>query len=197
MQNWFYSADEEKQGPVTREELLNLAASGKIKPDTLVWTAPWPQWKKFSECQTEFSMQANTQTNMQNSPSMTPHQFLYIPGAIIMSDDEYQHYFQNLSQQELYLFNHLYDTGKKKTSSAYILLIFLGGIGIHRFYLKSTGMGILYIGLTITSILILPAIAELALAIMDLVTLPEQVKKYNLNLGKSIIAYIVSNRNKQ
>jgi TM2 domain-containing membrane protein YozV len=52
---------------------------------------------------------------------------------------------------------------------ALLLVIFLGGLGIHRFYLGYIGRGILYIGLAVTSFLIVPAIALLALLIIDLI----------------------------
>lgn len=54
---------------------------------------------------------------------------------------------------------------------ALLLLIFLGGLGIHRFYLGYTGRGILYIALLLTSFLIIPAIALLVLLIIDLIGL--------------------------
>lgn len=54
---------------------------------------------------------------------------------------------------------------------ALLLLIFLGGLGIHRFYLGYTGRGILYIALLLTSFLIVPAIALLVLLIIDLIGL--------------------------
>jgi TM2 domain-containing membrane protein YozV len=52
---------------------------------------------------------------------------------------------------------------------ALLLLIFLGGLGIHRFYLGYTGRGILYIALLLTSFLIVPAIALTVLLIIDLI----------------------------
>lgn len=52
---------------------------------------------------------------------------------------------------------------------ALLLLIFLGGLGIHRFYLGYIGRGFLYIGLLVTSFLIVPAIALLVLLIIDLI----------------------------
>lgn len=33
----------------------------------------------------------------------------------------------------------------KDTGTAYLLLIFFGGWGVHRFYLNSPGMGVLYL----------------------------------------------------
>lgn len=59
--------------------------------------------------------------------------------------------------------------GGKSQLVALLLLIFLGGLGIHRFYLGYTGRGILYIALLLTSFLIVPAIALTVLLIIDLI----------------------------
>ncbi|GAB2966113.1 hypothetical protein GCM10027048_40290 [Hymenobacter coalescens] len=52
---------------------------------------------------------------------------------------------------------------------ALLLAIFLGGLGVHRFYLGYTGRGILYIALALTSFLIVPAIVLFALVIIDII----------------------------
>ena len=57
----------------------------------------------------------------------------------------------------------------KNQYTALFLCIFLGGIGVHQFYLGYTGRGILRIALAITSFLILPAIANLILYILDII----------------------------
>jgi len=58
--------------------------------------------------------------------------------------------------------------GKSQTT-ALLLLIFLGFIGVHRFYLGYTGRGFLHIALFLTSILIIPAIVNFVLEIIDLI----------------------------
>lgn len=77
--------------------------------------------------------------------------------------------------------------GKSQTT-ALLLNIFLGGFGVHRFYLGYTGRGFLYIGLLLTSFLILPAIALFVLLIIDLINIitgklkprdGEYAKKFN------------------
>lgn len=60
------------------------------------------------------------------------------------------------------------DTGKSQTT-ALILCILLGGIGVHQFYLGYTGRGILRIALALTSFLIVPAIVNLVLYILDII----------------------------
>lgn len=58
--------------------------------------------------------------------------------------------------------------GKSQTT-ALILCILLGGIGVHQFYLGYTGRGILRIALALTSFLIVPAIINLVLYILDII----------------------------
>mgnify|MGYP005860515869 CR=1 FL=1 len=58
----------------------------------------------------------------------------------------------------------------KSTITAYLLLIFLGMLGIHKFYLGRAGMGLLYFftgGLFLIGVII------------DIFTLPAQVKSAN------------------
>jgi TM2 domain-containing membrane protein YozV len=50
-----------------------------------------------------------------------------------------------LSMDQRLFFDQEYEKNKKSMLVAYLLLVFLGGIGIHHFYLKKVGFGILYI----------------------------------------------------
>jgi TM2 domain-containing membrane protein YozV len=77
--------------------------------------------------------------------------------------------------------------GKSQTT-ALILCILLGGIGVHQFYLGYTGRGILRIALALTSFLIVPAIVNLVLYILDIIKIidgklkprdGEYAKKFN------------------
>jgi len=44
MNPWFYVDPERQRHQVTEEQLQSLAASGAVRPDTLVWTEGQPQW---------------------------------------------------------------------------------------------------------------------------------------------------------
>lgn len=59
--------------------------------------------------------------------------------------------------------------GGKSQLTALLLAIFLGGLGVHRFYLGYTGRGFLHIALALTSFLIVPAIVNLVLVIIDII----------------------------
>ena len=41
---WYYAANRQKMGPVAREELHRLAASGELTATDLVWTEGMPEW---------------------------------------------------------------------------------------------------------------------------------------------------------
>ena len=70
---------------------------------------------------------------------------------------------------------------------ALLLNIFLGALGIHRFYLGYVGMGILYIALFVTSFLIIPGIALAILLLIDLVRIIiGSLKPKNGEYGKTL-----------
>ena len=41
---WYYAAAGEQAGPITEDELVRMLQSGRLRPDTLVWTAELEQW---------------------------------------------------------------------------------------------------------------------------------------------------------
>ena len=41
---WYYTQNDERQGPVTPEELKELANSGQLKPDDLIWKKGMKDW---------------------------------------------------------------------------------------------------------------------------------------------------------
>ncbi len=45
---WFYAEGNERRGPVDDAQFKQLAAAGKIRPDTLVWHAALPNWQAYS-----------------------------------------------------------------------------------------------------------------------------------------------------
>lgn len=59
--------------------------------------------------------------------------------------------------------------GSKSQIVALVLAIVLGGLGIHRFYLGYTLIGIIQIVLALTSFLIVPGIALLAWVLVDII----------------------------
>lgn len=43
--SWFYSSSGVQNGPVSEDDLRSLAASGRLLPTDLVWTAGMPSWQ--------------------------------------------------------------------------------------------------------------------------------------------------------
>lgn len=47
--NWYYAQAGQQIGPITEEELLRLAGSGTIQPDTLVWRDGLANWQPYAQ----------------------------------------------------------------------------------------------------------------------------------------------------
>jgi len=83
-----------------------------------------------------------------------------------------------------------FESRKKSTGVAYLLWFFLGGFGVHRFYLGRTGSGIAMIALTILGWSLLAAAGAGLLflvplgiwLIVDLFTIPGMVRSHNNGL---------------
>jgi TM2 domain-containing membrane protein YozV len=86
---------------------------------------------------------------------------------------------QQLPQDKQMLFVMQYNSVKKNPTIAVILALFLGGLGIHKFYLGQNGLGILYLLFCWTSI---PAI----IALIEAFVISGQVGKYNEKKAREI-----------
>ncbi|MEQ1839621.1 MAG: DUF4190 domain-containing protein [Verrucomicrobiales bacterium] len=49
MMQWYYADESDQQRPVAEEDLGGLAASGVIKPGTLLWNETMADWKRAAE----------------------------------------------------------------------------------------------------------------------------------------------------
>lgn len=81
----------------------------------------------------------------------------------------------------------MYDANKKSAGVAYLLLIFLGGFGAHRFYLGQTGTGVvqLMLGLLGWLTLFLTWIPLGIWLIVDLFLIPGNVRDHNMKIADS------------
>jgi len=83
-----------------------------------------------------------------------------------------------LSSEQRLMFDNEYEKTRKTALVAYLLWGFLGFLGIHKFYLKKTGMGVLYlftVGLFVIG------------WIIDIFTLPKQIRIANEIIAKDLI----------
>lgn len=82
MQTWYYSANGERQGPVSYEELKSLSRSGRLHPDTdLAWTEGMSDWKPSGQISGLFQDATNELPTVYNPYSVpsTPSENLLAP----------------------------------------------------------------------------------------------------------------------
>lgn len=83
---------------------------------------------------------------------------------------------------------------RKSKIVAYMLWLFLGGFGVHSFYMGRTGMGVLYIVLWLLSVcLLFPFLILGPLWLVDGCILSGAVDRYNQNLRTRISAEALVN----
>jgi hypothetical protein len=67
--DWFYSAGDTRQGPVTELELRRLAMDGKLKPSDLVWKDGMPDWVEARTVEAVFPRRAEAEPDPDDRPS--------------------------------------------------------------------------------------------------------------------------------
>jgi TM2 domain-containing membrane protein YozV len=95
----------------------------------------------------------------------------------------YNHMLQSLPQDKQMLFVMQYNSVKKNPTTSVLLALFLGGIGIHKFYLGNTGMGILYLVFCWTYI---PSL----IAFIEAFSIAGQTGKYNEQKATELYAML-------
>ena len=80
-----------------------------------------------------------------------------------------------------------YQVSAKSETVGVLLAIFLGGFGAHHFYMRRTGLGILYAIFSVTGIPFLVALIEAFF-------MPERVRQFNAELAAYIAASITGPR---
>lgn len=71
--NWHYATGGEKHGPVTASQLKELATTGKLSPDDLVWREDMTEWRKASTVKGLFSDQPTTAIEKPPHPKAGKH----------------------------------------------------------------------------------------------------------------------------
>jgi hypothetical protein len=56
--DWFYAQDGRQRGPVTEPDLTELARTGVVSPDTLVWHSGMPEWQPYRTVSAAFATAA-------------------------------------------------------------------------------------------------------------------------------------------
>lgn len=88
------------------------------------------------------------------------------------------------------------DIVMKTNGLAYVLWFFLGTLGIHKFYLRKTGLGILYLILGIVGystvwfvVGFIPLAVLAVLLVIDIFTIPAQVIAANQQVAQQVSSY--------
>ena len=50
---WFYAKEDEKIGPITKENIKVLVENDVIKQDTMIWCSEWENWKSYKDAFSE------------------------------------------------------------------------------------------------------------------------------------------------
>jgi GYF domain 2 len=83
-QNWYYAKGDQRQGPVTSDQLRALAKSGALNPTDLVWTEGMTDWEKASSVTGLIPAPQNVPPPLKSTPPVKPPSPLtaYIDDAI-------------------------------------------------------------------------------------------------------------------
>ncbi len=87
----------------------------------------------------------------------------------------------------------MYDANRKSAGVSYLLLLFLGGLGAHRFHLGRTGTAVAQLPLTILGWTLLAVVVGIVLLIplgiwliVDLFLVPGMVRDHNMWLADRV-----------
>lgn len=92
-------------------------------------------------------------------------------------------YMQNLTAEQRMLFQSQFNANKKSGTTGVLAALFLGGLGVHHFYLGRIGVGIVYLIFCWTFI---PAIV----ALFEAFAMPGRVDQFNDHLALDIAAKV-------
>jgi len=135
---WYYALDEEKLGPVTLLELRGMLASQQLMPSDLVWKEGLPEWcaaSQVAELRTVLS------SNPQAADSRAGVPALHYCFACGSPTDARAEVCPKCGVRQPTPAAKL----ERNKFSAAFLALFLGSLGVHRFYLGDTTIGLLYL----------------------------------------------------
>ena len=93
-------------------------------------------------------------------------------------DTNIAYLMRDLSSSEKIMFMNEYNSNKKTVTNGVLLALFLGGLGVHKFWLGNIGMGILYVLFCWTFI---PSFV----ALIDACLMGNTIKNYNLKVANN------------
>lgn len=134
--SWMYVENEKRCGPIPESELRTLLLEGKVPVDSLIWTEGWPDW--VAACNVPTFRSATTTKPTKSAPtSIHKQSFCFACG---LSIDPRAELCPSCGVRQTRS-----ATSGKDRGTAALLALFLGGLGVHHFYLGNTALGVLYL----------------------------------------------------
>jgi DNA-binding CsgD family transcriptional regulator len=88
---WYYTQQGQRQGPVAEEQFKSLAAAGKLKPTDKVWKQGMASWGPATGVEGLFPFRVSGEPPpLPTDPLLTDEQWLRIARRLAMSDRELQ-----------------------------------------------------------------------------------------------------------
>jgi TM2 domain-containing membrane protein YozV len=138
---WHYAVGDEQYGPVTLVELRGMLRSGQVMDDDLVWKdgmADWVPLSSIAELKA-VSKPGVVTTGTQPSPIYVLQSHFCI--ACGSATDARAEVCPKCGVRQSYAD----DVPRKDRITAALLAFFLGGFGVHHFYLGNTLIGVIYV----------------------------------------------------
>ena len=101
--------------------------------------------------------------------------------------NEVKSWLMTLNDRQLAL---IYDMNYRDSDTMLLVAIFLGYAGLDRFLLKDTKNGLIKLGLTCCSFLVIPGLISIVWWIKDIFNIKEMVRKYNYNQMRKVPNFV-------
>lgn len=169
---WFVGINGTQHGPLSSSQMRDMAAAGKIGPDDLVWRDGLAEWMPASQIQgLVFSgkqLPVSTVTTPSAPAASQSTKFCHACAATI---DQRAEICPKCGVRQSS--SHASSENHPNRVVAALLALFFGMLGAHKFYLGQSGMGVLYLGLSlggvILSCLVIPLAGPIVIAIVSVV----------------------------
>jgi TM2 domain-containing membrane protein YozV len=148
-EEWYYAEDQRRIGPLSHAEILELIRKGRLRQDSLVWKDGFEKWLSIEDV-------PELNAHISHVSALAPS--VLVPGPlprICLKCGTHDLIGANFcprcgnryeqSQNHIVLEPSVRQGDRKDRLVAALLALFLGGLGIHHFYLGNTLLGIIYL----------------------------------------------------
>lgn len=135
---WYYAVGSERCGPVTILELRGLITGQQLLPSDLVWKEGLSDWCPISDVQELSAVMLHNPVSSANQANPAAQNFCFACGV---PTDARAEICPKCGVRQ----RHMTSGSEKNRITAALLAFFLGGIGVHHFYLGNTLAGVIYL----------------------------------------------------